>query len=157
MGGYATSVGAVYVCRYVGPYPTLAPHMRPQRLFVTLAVTLPAIAGLTACSSSSDSTSPKIAAVPAVDTILADIDNLGVLEVDTALSASDTNIVYGMYSYGADQFAGWYSYTNGGSDTTKVAYRPVITYNLPTLAGQGVLDSAKVYIYQCEAYGYNGS
>ncbi|HZS60531.1 MAG TPA: hypothetical protein VFA43_14755 [Gemmatimonadaceae bacterium] len=129
--------------------------MRPQRLLVTLAITLPAIAGLAACSSSKDATSPKtVAAVPAVDTVLADLDNLGVLEIDTT---ADTVLTFGMYTYGADQFAGWYSYTNGGADTSKYAYRPMITYNLPTLPGQGVVDSAKAYVWQCQAYGYNGS
>lgn len=129
--------------------------MRAQRLLVTLAVSLPAMAGLAACSSSKDATAPKTAAVPAVDTILADVDNLGVLEIDSL--SGDTSIVYGLYSYGTDQFAGWYSYTNGGSDTTRYAYRPMITYDLPTLPGQGVVDSARAYIWQCEAYGYNGS
>lgn len=131
--------------------------MRAQRLLVTLAVSLPAIAGLAACSSSKDSTAPKtVAAVPSVDTILANIDNLGVLEIDSI--NSDTAVTYGLYSYGSDQFAGWYSYTNGGgSDTTKYGYRPVITYDLPILPGQGVVDSARAYIWQCEAYGYNGA
>jgi hypothetical protein len=127
--------------------------MRPQRLLVTLALTLPAIAGLTACSS--DSTSPKVQASPAVDTILANIDNLGVLELDSIMS-SDTVIQYGMYSYGTDQFAGWYWQTNG-STTWREEYRPMISFDLPVLAGQGVIDSAKVNVFQCSAYGYNGS
>ena len=129
--------------------------MRSQRLIVTLALSLPAIAGLTACSSSSDSTSPKKQAVAAVDTVLANVDNLGVLELDTLINA-DTSLQYGWYSYGADQFAGYYYYANGG-DTTRQAYRPVITYDLPTLLGQGVVDSARAYVWQCQAYGYNGS
>jgi hypothetical protein len=129
--------------------------MRPQRLLITLAVIAPAIAGLAACSSSNDSTSPKPQATPAVDTILADIDNLGVLEMDTVMS-TDTTVWFGEYTYGTDQFVGYYYYSNGGQSTTQY-YRPVITYNLPTLLGQGVVDSAKAYVYQCGIYGYTGS
>jgi hypothetical protein len=128
--------------------------MRPHRLLVTLALSLPVIAGLTACSSS-DSTSPKSQAVPAADTVLADIDNLGVLEIDTLMS-TDTTVRFGEYSYGTDQFVGWYYYNNGSQISTE-GYRPVITYDLPTIAGQGVVDSAKTYVYQCGIYGYTGS
>jgi hypothetical protein len=127
--------------------------MRPQQLLVTLALSLPAIAGLTACSS--DSTSPKSQAVPAADTILADINNLGVLEIDTLMS-TDTSVVFGEYTYGTDQFVGRYHNSNGSPSSTQ-SYRPVITYDLPTLAGQGVVDSAKAYAYQCAIYGYDGS
>lgn len=126
--------------------------MDPQRLLVTLALSLPAIAGLTACGSS-DSTSPK--SRPAVDTVLADIDNLGVLEDDTIMS-SDTSIVFGEYTQGTRQFVGW-SYFNNGSETTKQTLRPVITYDLPMLAGRGVVDSAKAYVYQCGTIGFNSS
>jgi hypothetical protein len=127
--------------------------MRPHRLLVTLALSLPAIAGLTACSS--DSTSPKSQAAPAVDTILADIDNLGVLDVDTIMT-TDTSITYGLYTYGADQYVGWYYYNNG-SQASLQNYRPVITFNLPALAGQKVVDSAKAYVFQCASYGTTGA
>ena len=90
-----------------------------------------------------------------VDTVLADIDNLGVLEIDTLMS-SDTSIVFGEYAQGTRQWAGW-SFNNGGLGTSNQTQRPVMTYDLPTLAGQGVVDSAKVYVYQCGVNGYTGS
>jgi hypothetical protein len=114
------------------------PFVSRTRLVLALAGIAP-LAMLTACGSS-DSTGPRSA--PGVDTV--------------AINAASYEQVE-MYGYhGSD--SSYYSWQNGDgyqdigfylNGTYFYEDRALMGFPLPSLAGRGVVDSAKAYVYQC--------
>lgn len=113
---------------------------RTRFAVLALAGAVPLVAMLTACGSDS-TTSPHSA--PGVDTIAVDAASYEQVEY------------YG--SHGSD--SGFYSWQNDGGYQDVGFYnssggyfyedRALMGFTLPTLAGRGVVDSAKAYVYEC--------
>jgi hypothetical protein len=125
-------------------------HRRTHGRVAVLAIagTFPLLAALTACSSS---TSPRSSS-PGVDTVVADLALIGGIERDSNNVPGDSTVTYELYlGEGGSMDAGRYS---NGSGSTNYEYedRGIFGYVLPKLAGLGVVDSAKAYVYEC---GYN--
>ncbi|HWZ59831.1 MAG TPA: hypothetical protein VNW46_12730 [Gemmatimonadaceae bacterium] len=107
---------------------------------------MPAVVLLTACGSDS-STAPK-ASVPSADTVAIDQSTSVIIDHWTNASSS------GYWDETAEYFGGPYVETYS-SGTYSEDYRLLIPFSLPTLAGRGVVDSAKVFEYACYHYSNN--
>jgi hypothetical protein len=118
---------------------------RTRWFAIAICGALPAVFFLNACSSDHNSTSPK--ATPTSDTVAIDQGQLTI--IDHWVNPGEDS---GYYSYlGADD--GDYVEIDdgeGGYDD----YRMLLEFPLPTLGGDGIVDSAKVYDYAC---GHSGT
>jgi hypothetical protein len=114
---------------------------RTLRSWLVLAcVAAPLGALMSACSS--DSTAPK--ASPTADTV--GFDPGTAQDLEHYYNQGEDS---GYYSYAA-LYDGYYVENNGDDSTDYNDWRLIEQVHLPTLVGQGVVDSAKMYEYVCD-------
>jgi hypothetical protein len=124
------------------PSNSIPQMTRTLRSYVALGCfAAPLVALLAACGS--DSTSPS-KAHPTADTVGFDPGTAQDLEHYYDLGSDS-----GYYSYAA-LYDGYYVENDDESPTDYSAWRLIEQVALPTLVGQGVVDSAKMYEYVCD-------
>jgi hypothetical protein len=112
---------------------------RSRMTLLSACAALPAVVLLSACGSDS-STSPKSA--PGADTVAVNQSTALLIE-HWVQPGSDS----GFYVEIAGEDGNYVETESNGS--YRYEYRMLIPFSLPTLAGRGAVDSAKVYQYAC--------
>jgi hypothetical protein len=121
----------------------MPPFSRSRWILAAACATVPALTLLTACGSDS-ATSPK--SVAAADTVA--IDQAGLTIIDRWVRPGSDS---GFESFSGISDGDYVeAYPNDGNTDD---YRMLVPFTLPTLAGRGVVDSAKVYEYVCRVSG----
>ena len=116
---------------------------RSRWTLAVACVAVPATVLLTACGS--DSTSPK-ASVASADTVA--VNQSTAISIEHWVNPGSDS---GYLSEPVDEEGNYIeSYSNGNY---WYQYRTLVPFPLPTLAGRGVVDSAKVYQFVCETSG----
>lgn len=123
----------------------MPPLSRRSLLVVTALAVTPLTMFVTACGSDS-ATSPK--STPSVDTVAFGPNNFTVDQYYVDSSQTPPAYEYELYNWDNAyvEVENWN--TNYWDDD-----RMLLWASLPVLAGRGVVDSAKVYEYQCDWYG----